>query len=343
MAVGEVRLDAGPPVVDDAPREARAAVPLTVGIAQSEQASCPALGLDAGALGGELLGGRVDQVAQHLPPDRRVTVEEPVHDLHGCDGRSRLRRTPPGRASTGLGSFLRWHSASREGVAVLWIIIFCGVGFVIVALHRAGQGLPPFLSSWKLVAVIAVVGSGVLAVLLLRQDDDQATSGEVAADNPASSASPVPHSTAASTRSIEPQETPEGSDSPTASPSRATSTAPRETPARSTSPPASPPPRIQTTTARYFGVPFETVQISGRYRGVQGSRALRVQVLRGGEWTQFPLPVVTEQSGAFDVVVLPGQGGRVSTTSRGSGAGQELAPPDSPAVVTRARGVARQV
>ena len=88
LAVGEVRLDAGPPVVDDAPREARAAVPLAVGIARGEQASRPAFLLDAGPLGRDLLGRRLDEVAQHLPADRRVTVEQPVRDLHGGDGRS---------------------------------------------------------------------------------------------------------------------------------------------------------------------------------------------------------------------------------------------------------------
>ena len=87
LAVGEVGLDAGPPVVGDAPREARAAVPLAVGIAQGEQASSPALGLDTGALGGDLFGGRIDEVAQHLPPDRGITVEEPVEDVHGGDRR----------------------------------------------------------------------------------------------------------------------------------------------------------------------------------------------------------------------------------------------------------------
>ena len=106
LPVGEVRLDAGPPVVDDAPREARAAVPLAVGIAQGEQASSPALGLDPGALGRDLVGGRVDEVAQHLPPDRGVTVEEPVDDVHGCDRRFRAHPGPAHR----LGATPRSHS-----------------------------------------------------------------------------------------------------------------------------------------------------------------------------------------------------------------------------------------
>ena len=68
-------------------------------------------------------------------------------------------------------------------------------------------------------------------------------------------------------------------------------------------------PRIETTTAFYFGRPSETVQIPGRYRGVQGARQLRVEVMRGGEWSQFPLPVVTEQAGDFRAFVYLGRTG----------------------------------
>lgn len=48
----------------------------------------PPLGLDAGALDVHLVGRRLREVAQHLPPDRRVTVTQPVNDLHGRDARS---------------------------------------------------------------------------------------------------------------------------------------------------------------------------------------------------------------------------------------------------------------
>ena len=89
LAVREVRFDAGPPVVADAPREARAAVPLAVWVSHGEQAGSPPLGLDAGALGCDLVGRRLSEVAQHLPPNRRVTVEQPVNDLHGRDATSR--------------------------------------------------------------------------------------------------------------------------------------------------------------------------------------------------------------------------------------------------------------
>ena len=67
----------------------------------------PALGLDPGALGGDQLGGRPGEVAQHLPPDRGITVKQPVDDVHGCDGRSRLPhrvtqdRPPPGAPDDG--------------------------------------------------------------------------------------------------------------------------------------------------------------------------------------------------------------------------------------------------
>ncbi len=69
----EVRFDAGPPVVGDAPREACAAVPLAVWVSHGEQAGSPPVGLDAGALGCDLVGRRLSEVAQHLPPDGRVT------------------------------------------------------------------------------------------------------------------------------------------------------------------------------------------------------------------------------------------------------------------------------
>ena len=178
---------------------------------------------------------------------------------------------------------------------MLWIIM-CAVGFVTVLAvisWLSGDSwpyywTPPAMSSWKSVAATAVgLGLVVLVTLLLRMDDaDQAKLGEGAADKPASSTSTVPPSTATSTRSIEPRQTREGSKRPAASA-----------------------PRIETTTATYFGRPFGTVEIPGRYRGIQGSRELRVQLQRGSEWTQFPLPVVTQESGEFRAYVYLGRSG----------------------------------
>ena len=48
----------------------------------SEQSGAPPLGRDARPLRGHRLGGRVAQVAQDLPAQRRVRVQQPVHDVH---------------------------------------------------------------------------------------------------------------------------------------------------------------------------------------------------------------------------------------------------------------------
>ena len=40
-----------------------------------EQALSPALGLDTGTLRGDLPGRRIDEVAQHLPPDHGIAAE----------------------------------------------------------------------------------------------------------------------------------------------------------------------------------------------------------------------------------------------------------------------------
>ena len=174
-------------------------------------------------------------------------------------------------------------------------IIICGVGFVTVLAvlswlsrdSRADHSIPPPWKSWSWVAATAVcVSSGVVVALLLRMDDtDQVSSAGRAADEPSSTATLAP-STASLTRSTEPRQEPEGSESA----------------ARST-------PRIETTTAVYFGRPFETVDIPGRYRGVKGSRELRLQMLRGNVWRQFPLPVITRQSGEFRAYVYVGKPG----------------------------------
>jgi len=65
---------------------------------------------------------------------------------------------------------------------------------------------------------------------------------------------------------------------------------------------------IRTSTDFYFGRPYETIAISGRYLGVEHPRALRVQVLRPDGWQTFPLPAVTKESGRFRAYVELGGG-----------------------------------
>lgn len=142
------------------------------------------------------------------------------------------------------------------------------------------------MTPWRLVVVmIAALGLGVLATLLLR-DDDHATLVDGAADRQVASNSSAPSSP----------------NYPLTS-----SPAPRET-ADPTTSPAAPARRIQTSSSTYFGRPFETIQIAGRYRGVRESRELRVQVRQPSGWTAFPLPVFTQPSGEFRAYVELGTG-----------------------------------
>jgi len=125
------------------------------------------------------------------------------------------------------------------------------------------------MKSWRLVAaIVAAVGLGLPATLLLR-DDDQPTPVDGPADRQV-----IPDTSAPSTE---------------------------------TSPPTSGR-RIETTSSFYFGRPFETIHIEGRYRGVHGATELRVQLRQADGWTQFPLPVVTQPSGRFRAYVELGQG-----------------------------------
>jgi len=58
--------------------EAGPARPLAVGALKREQARAPALGRDARSFRSDHLSRCADEVAQRLPPDRRVALEEPV-------------------------------------------------------------------------------------------------------------------------------------------------------------------------------------------------------------------------------------------------------------------------
>jgi hypothetical protein len=119
-------------------------------------------------------------------------------------------------------------------------------------------------------AVVLAVAVGVLAVLVLRDPADDGPSAGAAAGR--------------------------------RTPGESSSTGPR-TPVRSSSP-------IRTTSASYFGRPFESIQITGRYHGVHGRTSLRVQLRQGHGWMQFPLPAVTAPSGRFHAYVELGLPGR---------------------------------
>jgi hypothetical protein len=144
------------------------------------------------------------------------------------------------------------------------------------------------MKSWRVVAAIVVAfGLGVVAALMLR-DDDHTTSVAGAADRQAAPDISAPSN-------------------PTSPPTR--SPAPREPADAATSPPA-PASRIETTSWIYLAKPFETVQIAGRYQGVRGPTELRVQLRKPRGWTQFPLPTVTEASGKFRAFVELGKPGQ---------------------------------
>ena len=140
------------------------------------------------------------------------------------------------------------------------------------------------MKSWLIVVavVVAAVGLGVLATFVLRDGDPEAPGGGAGA----------PRSSCAA-----PSSSPGASDSPMESPDVSTSQAPAT-------------PRIVTTWSSYFGEPFETIEIEGRYLGVHTATKLRVQLEGPNGWTLFPLPAVTRPSGEFRAYVELGESGR---------------------------------
>ena len=62
--------------------------------------------------------------------------------------------------------------------------------------------------------------------------------------------------------------------------------------------------------------PFQTVEIQGTYRG-GADTSLRVQRWEGGQWLDFPLPTVTDQSGQFTAYVELGEPGRYRLRAAG--------------------------
>ena len=66
--------------------------------------------------------------------------------------------------------------------------------------------------------------------------------------------------------------------------------------------------RIETTERVFFGRPHETIAIPGTYYGVTAAATLRIQLRVPGGWEDFPLPVVTQETGTFQAFVELGRG-----------------------------------
>ena len=66
--------------------------------------------------------------------------------------------------------------------------------------------------------------------------------------------------------------------------------------------------RIETTALVFFGRPHETIAIPGTYHGVTAAATLRIQLRVPGGWKDFPLPVVTQETGSFQAYVELGRG-----------------------------------
>ena len=83
-------------------------------------------------------------------------------------------------------------------------------------------------------------------------------------------------------------------------------------PAPSSASPATPSPasapRIETAELVFFGRPHETIAIPGTYHGVTAAATLRIQLRVPGGWKDFPLPVVTQETGSFQAYVELGRG-----------------------------------
>lgn len=132
---------------------------------------------------------------------------------------------------------------------------------------------------WLLVAAVVVAfGLGVLTTVMLRDGEQGRSVDRVASGEPSRS------------RAAEPTPTP----APIPEPKQAS---------ERSSVPAASKAGIWTPTSSYFARPFETIQIAGRYPGVDGPRELRLQLRQPDGWSQLPLPVVTRPSGEFRAYV----------------------------------------
>ena len=122
--------------------------------------------------------------------------------------------------------------------------------------------------------VVAFVGVLVSGAFLMRDPSPPSTDG---AADPTTQASTTPASPAPSSASPA-----------TASPASAA--------------------RIETTERVFFGRPHETIAIPGTYHGVTAAATLRIQLRVPGGWKDFPLPVVTQETGSFQAYVELGRG-----------------------------------
>ena len=96
-----------------------------------------------------------------------------------------------------------------------------------------------------------------------------------------------------------------------ADPTTLASTSPASSAPPSASPVSAPPvsaPRIETTERVFFGRPNETIAIPGTYHGVTAAATLRIQIRVPGGWEDFPLAVVTQETGSFQAYVELGRG-----------------------------------
>ena len=126
--------------------------------------------------------------------------------------------------------------------------------------------------------VVAFVGVLVSGAFLMRDPSPPSTDG---AADPTAQASTTPASSAP------PSASPASASPVSASPST---------------------PRIETAGRVFFGRPHETIAIPGTYHGVSAAATLRIQLRVPGGWEDFPLPVVTQETGSFQAYVELGRG-----------------------------------
>ena len=90
--------------------KAGTAVPQPVGIFDRQEACSPALVLHARSLGGDLVGRGIREIAQHLPPDGGVALEQPVDHIH----HRRLDRAADSHSADRLGKKRVAHVKARQ-------------------------------------------------------------------------------------------------------------------------------------------------------------------------------------------------------------------------------------
>ncbi len=150
------------------------------------------------------------------------------------------------------------------------------------------------------VAALAVVDVALWFAVFDRSSSPVASSSnsEVGGEGQVSTASPDPSASARPTASPRPKASPE----PTTSPEPTASTASAEPPEEQ--------PRVEITSGRLSGTPFETVPVRGVLHGVAEATTLRVQHRQQGRWVSFPLRTTTDATGRFTAYVEMGTPGR---------------------------------